>query len=98
MQKNHLEIQKVNRSFLTDVLENQRVSTHSQNLVMDKLIAILGTKDPLSFQQVQAMNSVSVSNAEPVDNSDHGEMLSWVENNEELTAREQELYRGFNDF
>lgn len=28
-----------------------------------------------------------------VDNSDHGELLKWVEDNDELTPKEKELYR-----
>ncbi len=28
-----------------------------------------------------------------VDNSDHGELLKWVEDNDELTPQEKELYR-----
>ena len=61
---------------------------------------MLGTKDPLSFQQVQAMSSVSEPPVtQAVDNSDHGEMLQWIdENGNTLTPMEKELYSGLNTF
>jgi hypothetical protein len=43
------------------------------------------------------MDSASTTEkAAPVDNSDHGEMQQWIDDNPELTDQEKELYRELN--
>ena len=40
------------------------------------------------------MDSASApTKTEPVDNSDHGELQQWIDNNDDLTPQEKELYR-----
>lgn len=39
------------------------------------------------------MDSTFKQEVIPVDNSDHGEMLQWINNNDDLTPAEKELYR-----
>jgi hypothetical protein len=42
------------------------------------------------------MDSASIHSQEPVDQSDHGELQQWIEENPELTEAEKELYREIN--
>lgn len=40
------------------------------------------------------MDSASTTEtSKPVDNSDHGELQQWIDDNPELTDQEKELYR-----
>jgi hypothetical protein len=78
--------------FTSKVQSNQEDSFAVRQL-LDKTIGLLSTKDPIAYQQVQAMQSLSTSvSTEPdYDPSDRGEMLRELMRGQYDDSDEQSL-------
>jgi len=59
--------------------------------LLDKTIGLLGTKDPLAYQQVQAMQTVTSTIEPDYDPSDNGEFLREVMRGQYDVSGEQAL-------
>jgi len=60
--------------FESKVHSNQEDSFAVRQL-LDKTIGLLGAKDPIAYQQIQAMPTLSTSVEPDYDPSDHGELM-----------------------
>src|SRR4030095_1829201 len=100
--KNQEKSQLDSRIILEKVLEsNQEIQAQILNTLKeatDKSLSLMSVKDPIAFQQIQAMNSASISVQEPVDNSDHAETVRWIEEQTELTPQEKAAFSEIPDF
>src|SRR4030095_11745368 len=96
--RNQKEMQRNQQILVDSILLNHQTSSTNFLEILDKSVTLLSAKDPISFQQNQAMNSVSEL-PEPVDNSDYGETMRWVEEEHpELSDHDKELIRAAGDF
>lgn len=87
--------------FLTKLLkratEQESSQTKELSILLDKALTMLGTKDPLAYQQVQAMSTPSAYDGVDYDPSDEGEVQrirsrsGALQEEEDLNAEEQEL-------
>lgn len=76
--------------FESKVHSNQEDSFAVRQL-LDKTIGLLGTKDPLAYQQVQAMQTVTSTVEPDYDPSDNGEFLREVMRGQYDVSGEQAL-------
>lgn len=66
------------RKQVADLLESKKSDEHAIRQILDKTVTMLGTKDPMAYQQVMAMNQqvFTVPDPEEVyDSSDWGEAM-----------------------
>lgn len=65
-----------------DKVQSEQEDRFAVRQLLDKTIGLLGTKDPIAFQQVQAMNpqagTLSTALIDSFDPSDNGEFLREV--------------------
>jgi hypothetical protein len=69
------QLQRANRTLSIGLQK----SSEKQSELVDKLVTMMGTKDPLAYQQVMAMQNMVVD--EPYDPSDAGELRRIAERN-----------------
>lgn len=70
LRKQLLQNQKASLEALTLQSQNQ----HELVAALDKAMALLASRDPMTFQQLQAMNVSPYETVEPYDPSDEGEL------------------------
>ena len=75
-------------SISASTLESQ---TKSHADIYDKFIAVLAVKDPIAFQQVQAMSTVTEL-SDPIDLSPQAETHAWL-SGQKLTDFERRMIR-----
>jgi|SRR6478752_1099936 len=65
-----------------DKVQSELEDRFAVRQLLDKTIGLLGTKDPIAFQQIQAMNpqvgNLSTAIVDDIDPSDNGEFLREV--------------------
>lgn len=86
---------------LRNTQEMSTEGTRALSELLDKALGMLGTKDPLAFQQVQAMSSATPSGYDPYDPSDEAEVArikardGGLSEEDDLSGEERSLLDDF---
>lgn len=86
---------------LRNTQEVSTEGTRALSELLDKALGMLGTKDPLAFQQVQAMSSATPSGYDPYDPSDEAEVArikardGGLSEEDDLSGEERSLLDDF---
>ncbi len=90
-------------SLLREQVDTSQRAYTQQSALLDKAIALLGTKDPLSYQSVQYMQPVGYDADETYDPSEDGEISrirargNYFESEGELNASERAAAESIGD-